>query len=682
MDKELARKRIEELRKEIEKHDYLYYVLDQPEITDEEYDRLLLELKELEDAFPEFVSPESPTQRVGGIPREEFSKVSHEVPMLSLENAFSKEQLSQFFARAENILGTHIPSYCCEPKIDGLAVSLRYEDGVFVGGATRGDGLVGEDVSENLKTIRSIPLRLKIKVEGFLEVRGEVFMSKKSFQELNEAREEEGLPLFANPRNAAAGSLRQLDPSVTAKRKLGFFAYQIVNPSTLGLKSQWETLQWLKEAGFLIQGEERKVTSLEDVWDYILKLQDRRHQLSYVIDGAVIKIDDISLWEKVGRTAKAPRWAVAYKFPAEEKLTKVRDILISVGRTGALTPVAILEPVTISGSVVQRASLHNADEVQRKDVRIGDFVWVRKAGEVIPEVVRVEKTKRPEGTLPFRMPQVCPVCGSHTIRLPGEVVIRCPNRSCPAQILEGLKHFVSRAGMDIRGLGDKIIRKLVEEKIVSDFADLYHLDVHTLANLTLTGERNERKVGKKTAEAILKAIEASKKRPLRKLISALGIRYVGEKVAEELANHFGSMDALMKTDEETLSKVPGVGSKIASSIYAFFRDENNLKLIDRLKQAGVLMEEKSKEKVTTGPLTGNTFVFTGELKRAKRHEAEEIVKSLGGKASSSVSSKTTFVVVGENPGSKLQKAQSLGVKILTEEEFWNMVKENAPGGGL
>ena len=682
MDRKLAQKRIEELKKEIERHNYLYYVLDQPEITDEEYDRLLKELKKLEESFPEFASPDSPTQRVGGRPREEFSKVVHEVPMLSLENAFSKDELRQFFMRAENLLGMEIPSYCCEPKIDGLAVSLVYENGVFVGGSTRGDGIIGEDVSENLKTIRSVPLRLRVNVDGTLEVRGEVFMSKKSFEELNENREEEGLPLFANPRNAAAGSLRQLDPRVTSRRKLGFFAYQVVNPMKLKLKSQWDALQWLKEAGFLIQGEEVRAQSFEDVWEYIESLQERRHDLPYVIDGAVVKIDDFSLWEKVGKTAKAPKWAVAYKFPAEEKLTKVKDIIVSVGRTGALTPVAILEPVIIGGTVVQRASLHNADEIKRKDVRVGDFVWVRKAGEIIPEVVRVEKSKRPEGALPFKMPDACPVCKSPTVKLPGEVVIRCPNRSCPAQILEGLKHFVSRAGMDIKGLGDKIIRQLVEKKLVFDFADLYNLDLDTLSNLTLVGEKNERKVGRKAAATILRAIENSKNRTLKNLISALGIRYVGEKVAEELAAHFGSLDAIMSAQEETLLLVPGVGDRIASSIYAFFRDENNLRLVEKLKNAGLKLKTEEKEKKTSGALEGMTFVFTGELKRAKRHEAEEMVKSLGGKATSSVSSRTTFVVVGENPGSKLQKAQNLGVKLLTEEEFWSMIGKHAPEGGL
>lgn len=665
MDLEEARRKVEELRREIEKYDYYYYVLDSPLITDEEYDALYRQLLELEKRFPELVTPDSPTQRVGGRPRDEFRKVVHEVPMLSMDDVFSIEELRNFVNRVYKILEREV-DFTAELKIDGVAVALVYEDGRFVLGATRGDGRTGEDVTDNLRTIKSLPLRLREPIPGRLEVRGEVYMTKEDFAVLNKAREEEGEQLFANPRNAAAGSLRQLDPNVTAKRRLRLFVYQVVNPQIYDISSQYQALTWLREKGFPTQGNERLCKNFDELVGYIDEWQDKRHTLSYATDGVVVKVDDLLTYDILGTTAKSPRWQVAFKYPAEEKRTRLLGIEVSVGRTGVLTPVAILEPVRLSGTLVQRASLHNEDEIRRLDVRIGDFVYVRKAGEIIPEVVRVDFSARTGREIPFSMPQNCPVCGAEVVRLMGEVAHRCPNRSCPAQLKEAIRHFASRDAMDIKGLGEKIVEQLVDKKLVAGFADLYKLTKEDLISLE--------RMGPKSAENLINAINNSKNRPLFRLIYALGIRYVGLRTAEILAKRFKSMDRLMRASVEELSEIPGIGPQIASSIVAFFGDEKNVATINELAKIGINMAEE-KEEPTYGPWEGWRIVFTGELERASRSEAEEIAKSLGAIPTSSVSRNVAMVVVGSNPGSKFAKAQELGVKIVDEQTFWKLVEE-------
>lgn len=666
---EEARGRVRELKAEIARHNQLYYVLDRPEIEDDRYDTLLRELKDLEKAWPELITPDSPTQRVGGTPLEKYEKVSHETPLLSLDNAFSSEEVASFFGRVEKGLGYAPDGYTCELKIDGLAISLIYEDGVFVRGATRGNGLVGENVTHNLRTIRALPLRLLGDVPGRVEVRGEVCMDKQAFADLNAAREEEGEPLFANPRNAAAGSLRQLDPKVTAQRRLGLFLYQVVAPESYGLKTQGQVLEWLREHGFPTQGNEKFCSCIGDVESFLETWSTGRFDLSYATDGVVIKVDDISLWEPLGSTAKSPRWAIAYKYPPEEKTTRIEDIFVSVGRTGSLTPVALLDPVHLSGTVVQRASLHNQDEVDRKDIRIGDLVRVRKAGEIIPEVLGPVVEKRSGAERPFKLPDHCPECGASVVRLPDEVAWRCPNRSCPAQLREGLKHFASRKGMDIRGLGEKLVTQLLARKTVDNLGDLYALDAPALLNLD--------RMGKKSAAKLLQAIEDSKDRPLARLLNALGIRYVGTRVAEILAERFASADGIMKATEEEIAEVEGIGPVIAASVRAFFDDEHNRQTLETLRSHGVRLADEKIAKQASGPLPweGNRVVFTGELSRSPRQEAEEVVKALGGIPSSSVSKKTFLVVVGENPGSKLRKAQDAGVTVVDEERFWKMVED-------
>jgi len=672
------RERIGRLREEIKRHNYLYYVLDSPEIPDDRYDLLLRELKELEALTGEQPPPDSPTATVGGAPRNEFVKVVHDSPMLSLENAFSREDVEDFLRKVSK--GAAYPSLCCELKIDGLAVSLHYNEGKFILGATRGDGRTGEVVTRNLLTISDLPRDLAGKVPGRLEVRGEVLIKSEDFMALNASREEQGLPLFANPRNAAAGSLRQLDPSVTASRRLSLFVYQVVSPGDHGLSSQFRSLSWLRKMGFPVQGTECLCRGAEEAFSYIERWRNERFSLPYVTDGVVIKVDDLGAWSGLGTTAKVPRWAVAYKYPPEEKLTRLVRIEVSVGRTGTLTPIAILEPVALSGTVVQRASLHNADEVARKDIREGDMVWVRKAGEIIPEVLRPDLASRKESSVPFRMPSRCPACGSDAISLPGEVALRCVNRSCPAQILEGLRHFASRSGMDIGGLGEKLLEKLVEEGVVSDIADIYSLSMGDLAPILLTGEKSSRVLGEKAASSVLDSISSSKERPLSALIAALGIRYVGSRVAEILAEAFGSLEDLGSCDEDSLASIEGVGPRIASSVAAFFRDPRNRETIARLKAAGLNVSSSgSPQRGGVGPLKGLSFVFTGELEGMTRSEAENRVKELGGSTPSSVSRKTSFVVSGSAPGSKLAKAVTLGIRVIDEKTFLDLI-ERATGG--
>ncbi len=661
MTKEEAKKRIEELRKEIEYHNYRYYVLDSPIITDEEYDKLFKELIELEEKFPEFKSPNSPTQRVGAPPLNEFETVKHEVPMLSLDNAFNGDELMAFEKKIKRILGTKEEiEYIVEPKFDGLSISLIYRNGELVRGATRGNGLEGEDVTPNIRTIKTIPLFID-NPPDLIEVRGEVVMFKKDFEELNRERKKGGESIFANPRNAAAGSVRQLDSSITAKRKLHFFAYALGIYKGVEFKTQEEILDYLRKKRFKVSPDFRKVRGIKKVIETCLWFQNRRDDYPFDMDGAVVKVNSLELQKKLGATTHAPRWAIAYKFPAEEKETVVRDIIIQVGRTGKLTPVAIFDPVFVSGSTVSRATLHNEDEIKKLDVRIGDHVIIRKAGSVIPEVVRVVKEKRTGKETPFKFPERCPVCGAKVVRLPGEADYRCTNASCPAQVKGRILHFVSRDAMDIENIGESLVNQLVDKNIIKDIGDLYYLKVDDLLPLE--------RMGKILAEKIIRNIQNSKNRPLHRLIYGLGIFHVGKHVAEILTQKFKTMDEFLKAKIEDYMEIEGIGPKTAKSLYIFFHEPHNIELINKLKKAGVRMSEERKE----GTLKNLVFVFTGALKSMSRHEAEELVKNEGGSVSNSVSKKVNYVVVGENPGSKFEKAKKIGVKIIDEEEFLKLV---------
>ena len=664
MPKEIQ-ERVEKLREEIRRYDYYYYVLNQPLISDAEYDKLFRELLELERQYPELVTPDSPTQRVGAPPAEEFAPVEHAIPMLSLANCFNDEELEEWDDRVRRMLGGEPVEYVCEPKLDGLSVELVYVDGVFTVGSTRGDGRVGEDVTRNLRTIKQVPLRLfplNGKVPRLLEARGEVYMEKEAFRRLNEERERAGEPLFANPRNAAAGSLRQLDPNVTASRPLKIFFYAMGRAEGIEIRSQAELLTTFPKLGLPVNPLWKLCKTLDEVKAFYRELLAMRHELPYEADGMVVKVNDFAQREILGEVARAPRWAIAYKFPAEEATTRVLDIVVQVGRTGALTPVAILEPVEVSGATVSRATLHNEDEIRRKDIRIGDWVIVRRAGEVIPEVVKSIPERRTGAEKEFKMPERCPACGGPVVRPPGEVAYRCENLSCPARIKESIRHFASRRAMDIEGLGEKLVDQLVETGLVRKLSDIYRLKKEDLVNLERMGE--------KSAQNLLEEIERSKNAGLARLIFALGIRYVGERLAEILAEHFPSLEALSNATYEELIKIPEIGPRIAQSIVDFFRNEENRKLIQELKELGVKTEaEKPKE----GPLSGKTFVFTGTLSAFTREEARRLVESLGGRVASSVSRKVDYVVVGADPGEKLRKAQELGITILTEEEFRKLV---------
>ena len=668
---ESLKKRVSELRAELKHHAELYYVQDSPEISDFEYDSILKELTLLEEKHPELITSDSPTKRIGGVPREGFQKVTHVEPMMSLDNALNRAELSAFYEKMCQNLGLQTALVLCEPKIDGLAVSLIYEDGVFINGATRGDGRVGEDITANLRTIKSLPPKLKEMVSGRLEVRGEVCIDKKGFAALNAAREEAEEPLFANPRNAAAGSLRQLDPKVTASRNLKIFLYQVVEPQRHGINSQKDMLQMIKYIGLPVQGSERLCSNLNEINAYLEEWMEKRFEHPIDTDGVVVKLDDIELRSHLGSTSKAPRWAVAFKFPPEEKVTRIIDIEVTVGRTGTLTPTAVLEPVHLSGTVVRRATLHNQDEIDKKDIRIGDYVLVYKAGEIIPGVIRVEKDRRPEGTMPFKMPEECPVCGSRAVRINGESAIKCTNKSCPAQIKEGISHFASRAGMDIRGLGDKIVAQLVDTGKVSNFADLYDLDVEAIIPLERMGELS--------ASNIVGSIEGSKKRPLGALINALGIRNVGERTAFDLAVKFRSLEALSDAsinNKDELGSMDGIGPVIAESLRAFFSEPHNAQMIKRLKEAEVnMMTEEPVQNRDDLPWRGLKFVLTGELSSMTRPEASEKIRALGGETSESVSKKTDFVVAGDRPGSKILKARTIGVQILEEDDFIKRLRE-------
>lgn len=665
MDKPDLHARYDWLVDELNRHGRLYYVLDAPEIEDDEYDKLMAELIGIERKFPEWLRPDSPSQRVGGAVLDSFTKVNHEHPMLSLEDVFSKEELSDWLSRAAEGVGRNFVEWCCELKIDGLAVSLIFEDGVFVQASTRGDGSVGEDVTLNVKTVKDLPLRLLGDVKGHLEVRGEVYMDKAGFASLNEKREEAGLAVFANPRNAAAGSLRQLDSSIAAKRNLRLFTYYLEDASRFGLTSQHDVLAWLKNQGLPVQDAWGMAKDESEVYTFLDKWLTERFNLPYATDGVVFKADSVEFWERLGRNIKTPKWAVAYKYPPEEQRSKVESIEVSLGRTGVLTPVANLTPVLISGTVVKRASLHNEDEIKRKDIRVGDFVWVRKAGEIIPEIVKVDSEARDGSEKLFEMPKACPICGAELVKQKGEVALRCPNRSCPKQLSQGIVHFASRQGMNIQGLGERLSAQLVETGLVKNFGDIYNLKVDELASLN--------RMGLKSAEKLVAQIEKSKSRPIKFLIAALGIPDVGSGVASELVKHFSSIDDIANASEDALASISGIGEVVANSIRTFFGDSHNRNMIELLRAAGVSLTGEIAKPAEGLPLSGKTFVFTGELSRMPRSQAEELVSSLGGKAVKSVSKKTSYVVVGESPGSKADKARTLGLNMMSEDEFFSFI---------
>lgn len=654
--------RIAELNKLLHEYGHAYYVLDKPVVADSVYDQLLHELLALEEANPSLIYPDSPTQRVGGAVVEGFKKVTHDYPMLSLSNAFNEEDLREFDRKVRQAIGDKF-SYVCELKIDGLAISLKYENGVFVQGATRGDGVVGEEITTNLKTIRAIPLRLKEPIT--IEVRGEAYMPKKSFEKLNAQRTENGEELFANPRNAAAGSLRQLDPKIAASRQLSTFIYAIGGDGeAYGIDGHAEMLDYLEGLGFPSNKERQRCSTIEAVLAFIEEWTENRPNLAYEIDGIVIKVDRYAQQDELGYTAKSPRWAIAYKFPAEEVVTTLLDIDLTVGRTGVVTPTAILAPVQVAGTTVQRASLHNEDLIRDKDIRLGDTVIIRKAGDIIPQVVGVLVEQRPEDSVPFVMPKNCPVCDSELIRIEGEVALRCINPACFAQIAESIKYFVSRNAMNIDGLGDKVVEQLLRADLIHDVSDLYHLTVEQLVELERMGE--------KSATNLVNAIQASKENSMERLLIGLGIRHVGEKAAKIVSEEFGTMEAVMTATEEQLVAIHEIGDKMASSLVEYFSNEDARVVIGRLAEVGVNMTYKGKKiEVAVGdnPFAGKTIVLTGKLEQLTRNEAKAKIEELGGIVTGSVSKKTDLVIAGAEAGSKLTKAEQLGIEVWNEDSL-------------
>jgi DNA ligase (NAD+) len=664
--------RLDALREEIRLHQYRYYVEDRPSISDAEYDARFRELQTLEAAYPELITPDSPTQRVGGEPAEGFASIEHLVPMLSLDNATSAEELREFEARMRRLLPGAQFTYVTEPKIDGLGVALLYERGVLVRGATRGDGRVGEDITQNLRAIKSIPLRLRGELTALsrLEVRGEVYMPRQAFARLNRQLEDDGFEPFANPRNAAAGSLRLLDPRLSARRPLDVFIYtlsyaELPHP----YQRHWDAMQGLRQAGLKINPRSQQCASIDEVIAYCQELEASRHDLEYDADGVVVKVDDFALQTQLGATTHHPRWAIAFKFAAQQAISRVRAINVSVGRTGALTPTADLEPVHIAGVTVSRASLHNEDEIRRKDIRVADTVLVERAGDVIPQVVSVLVDKRPPDSTPFVMPTHCPICHTEVYRPAGEVVARCPNAVCPAQIKERLLHYGGRRAMDIDGLGTAVVEQLVERGLVHDFADLYALDVPTLAKLERLAE--------KSAGNLVEAIDRSRQRGLARLLFGLGIRHVGERVAAILAARYGAMPALAQASTEELAQINDIGPVIAESLAAFFAHEENRHTLDRLRAAGVSMEEQAAAgagPTTRQVLAGKVFVLTGTLPHLTRDQARELISAAGGRVTSSVSRKTDYVVAGHDPGSKYEQAQRLRIPLIGEEELYELLQ--------
>ncbi|MBC1379719.1 NAD-dependent DNA ligase LigA [Listeria innocua] len=666
------KKRYEELINILDQYSYDYYVIDNPTVEDAEYDQKMQELLKIEEAHPEWVTPESPSKRVGGEVLEGFKKVEHDTPMLSLANAFNRDDLADFDRRIRDKVGDDI-SYMCELKIDGLAVSLQYENGKYKQGATRGDGTVGEDITANLRTIRSIPMKLKKAYS--IEVRGEAFMPKRSFQKLNEIREEEGQMLFANPRNAAAGSLRQLDTKIAASRNLDIFLYAVADFGEMGVETHSAGLDMLETLGLKVNKERRLCSNLEEVYAYIDEWTEKRASLAYDIDGIVLKLNNLEQQRQMGTTVKSPRWSIAYKFPAEEVPTKLLDIELNVGRTGVITPTAVLEPVRVAGTTVSRASLHNEDLITEKDIRIGDTVLIKKAGDIIPEVIKSITEERNGSEEPFHMPKNCPTCDSELVRLEEEVALRCINPKCPAQIKEGLIHFVSRNAMNIDGLGEKVIIQLFSMHLIKDVADLFFLSKEKLLELERMGE--------KSVTNLLASIEASKQNSLEKLLFGLGIRHVGAKAAKSLAVHFETMDNLKIADKETLTSINDIGEKMADSIVTYFANEEVHDLLEELKRAGVNMsytgpklENMSEEELV---FAGKTVVLTGKLEKLTRNDAKALIESLGGNVSGSVSKKTDVVVAGSDAGSKLAKAEELAIPIWSEEDLIEYLPDE---GGL
>jgi DNA ligase (NAD+) len=667
MDKETALKKISELRKIIEYHNQRYYQQDAPEISDAEYDRFMRELQNLEAQFPDDELASSPTQRVGAAPLAKFASFTHPSPMLSLANAFSEEEIIDFDSRLKRLASIDNISYVTEPKLDGLAVNLIYEKGVFTKGATRGDGTVGEDVTQNLKTISSLPLRMKkseqAPIPSFVEIRGEVYMEKYPFEKLNRRRMEEGEEPFANPRNAAAGSLRQLDSKITAHRPLNIFLYGIGNVQGISFTTHWEVLRALSSWGFPVNKLIEQAHDINTCIRYFERITSLRDTLPYDIDGVVIKVDSLALQNRLGNISRNPRWALACKFPAQQETTIVKDIIVQVGRMGTLTPVAVMEPVNVGGVMVSRATLHNEDEVIKKDIRVGDTVIIQRAGDVIPEVVKVIPEKRTGKETKFKMPVKCPECGSEIVRFEGEVAHRCVNISCPAQLKEHIRHFASRGAMDIEGLGEKLSAQLFDAKFISDPADLYFLTKDKLLELDRQAE--------KSAQNLIDSIARSKNPPLDKFIYALGIRHVGERTAKLLAERFGSIENLMAAKIEDLTAVNEIGTEIAASIVEFFHESKNKAVMKKFAKAGVVPQKK--EISLNAPLAGKSFVFTGALANLERNDAKDIVENLGGTVQSGVTKKTTYVVAGADPGSKLDKAKSAGIKIISEAEFLKLV---------
>jgi DNA ligase (NAD+) len=658
------KKEAEKLREDIRHHEYLYYVVDGPEISDAAFDQLMNRLKEMEAAHPDLITPDSPTVRVGGTPREGFQTVRHARAMLSLDNAFSYDALRDWDRRVRQGSGHEDIEYIAEHKFDGLSISLQYQDGVLVRGVTRGDGTTGEDVTPNVKTIRSIPLSVdaavpkKSKLGATFEVRGEILMTRKAFEAMNRQQEQTGGKIFVNPRNAAAGAVRVLDPSITASRKLDFFAYYLFVDGRVPYAKHSDSLETLKQLRFRASSDWKLCSGIEKVIEYCADWDEKREKLPYEIDGVVIKLNSTGLQSELGFTSKAPRWAIAYKYPARQETTVVNDIIVQVGRTGTLTPVAVLQPVQVGGVTVSRSTLHNMDEIERLGLHIGDTVLVERAGEVIPHVLKVVKDGKDRK--PFRMPKNCPVCGSTIHRAEGEVAYRCVNAACPAKLKESLQHFAGRHAMNIDGLGEKIVDQLVEQKLVKDVADLYALKVEKVAGLERMAE--------KSAQNLVEEVQSSKKNPLSRMIFALGMRFVGERTGQLLAEHFSTLEELEAAKQEELEQLPEVGPKVAESIVEFFSEAANRKLVKKLRDAGVRPTAEKRE-VKSQKLAGKSFVFTGGLANRSREDAGEFVQQHGGKVSGSVSKKTDYVVVGADPGSKYDKAKELGVTVLTEGEF-------------
>ncbi len=662
---EEVRQQIERLRQEIRRHEYLYYVLDQPEISDAEFDELMNQLKRLEAEHPELITPDSPTQRVGGKPREGFVKVRHSAPMLSLDNALTEAEFRDFDRRVRQLLGGAPYSYVAELKLDGLSMAVHYRDGLLQQAVTRGDGIEGEDVTENARTIRSLPLRVQSDLPAF-EVRGEVVMNRRAFEQLNLERERQGLSRFANPRNAAAGSIRVLEPWITAARRLDYWAYFLLVDGNPYYESHWESLEALARMGFKVNPNRRLCRDAEQVIEFWREWAEQRERLPYEIDGVVVKVDSVSQQRLLGWTAKAPRWAIAFKYAARQAETVVEDITVQVGRTGTLTPVAQLRPVEVGGVTVSRATLHNEDEIARLGVQIGDTVLIERSGDVIPKVVRVQRLGSPRR--PFRMPTQCPVCGGKVVREEGEVASRCINTNCPARLKESILHFAARGVMDIDGLGEALVDQLVDRGLVTSVADLYRLKLEDLVPLE--------RMGKKSAEKLLRNIEQSKQQPLPRVLTALGIRFVGERTAQFLAETFGSLDAIAEADIETLQKAEEVGPRVAQSIWEFFREPRNRELVERLREAGLRFEHRV-ERTRGGPLEGLTFVLTGTLPTLSREQARALIEAAGGKVTGSVSKKTDYVVAGEEAGSKLARARELGIKVIDEAGLRRLLGETA-----